>query len=495
MMISLSQQAKAAMLNESAWGCVAQVTSSTASLNSSRVHGLASLSGEVGAPPSRLNMPPPAKSSASQVEAMKALSRILANIPQKQDGCAPMTLKDLEKVPMDSILLASTLLSSDILGSTALAKSKALAIMTDKQERIRQQEIRDCREEMDKAIEQQDKAKKAGIFSVIFDWVIAAVEVISGVLKIVGGVLTGNATTVLGGAMDLLAGLAGVVKATANTLALIDPDNADKYKKVADAAGYVQLGFEIAGALVDVTSAARNLLLTKVIPKVTGNVLKKGADTAIVQAINSGSKSAIDQAAKKVGKEVASQVAAQITQGLSKATLEASKAATKAGVQAFVQQFGVNQMLKQFSQKAIEKMVTKAVTKVGHKAIEKGVQKTAEQVTNEVVKAVRNEVIAAVIKASTYIGIHTTRGALTGASQITSGALAVDRARLQKDIGQLMLDQQWLQSLFALYQAQKNAALKRMGELVEGQSQVVEDGSKAIANAGAVQVQIAAAMV
>jgi secreted effector protein SseC len=37
--------------------------------------------------------------------------------------------------------------------------------------------------------------------------------------------------------------------------------------------------------------------------------------------------------------------------------------------------------------------------------------------------------------------------------------------------------------------------MKRIGELIEGQSQVVQDGSKAIAQAGAVQVQIASAMV
>ncbi|MBB6155177.1 secreted effector protein SseC [Pseudomonas sp. JAI115] len=442
-----------------------------------------------------MHRPTPARVAVSQRDAEAALERILGKIPPRQDGPPPLSLKELEKIPMDAMMLASTLLSSEILGSTALAKSKALAIMTDKQERIRQQEIRDCREEMDKAVEKQDKARKAGIFSVIFDWVIAAVEVVSGVLKIVGGVLTGNVSTVAGGAMDLLAGLAGTIKAIINTVALIDPDNKEAYEKIAKTVGYVQLSFEIAGALVDVTSAVRNLVLTKVIPKVTGTVLKKGADAALVQAIKNGSKTAVDQTAKQVGQQVASQVAEQIIQGLTKATLEASKATAKAGMQRFVQQFGVNQMLKQFSQQAIETLVTQAVARVGHQAIEKGVQKTVEQVTKEIVKAVRNDVIKAVVKASAYVGIHTTRGALAGASQITSGALAVDRARLQKEIDQLVLDQQWLQALFALYQSEKDAALKRMSELVEGQSLVLEDGSKAIANAGAVQVQIAAAMV
>lgn len=444
---------------------------------------------------SRVNTPPAAKLLVSQLEAMKALDRIFANVEVKGENGASVSLKDIEKIPMDSIMLASTLLSSEILGSTAVAKSKAMAIMTDKQEKIRQQEIVDFREQMDKAIEQQDKAKKAGIFGVIFDWIIAAVEVVSGIAKIVGGALTGNVMQVAGGAMDLLAGVAGVVKATANTLALIDPDNAEKYKAVADVAGTVQLSFEIAGAVVDVTSAARNMLVTKVIPKVAGTVMKEGAEQALVAGIKAGSKGAVDQTAKMVGKEVASQVSGQIAQSLGKATLEASKTAGKEAAQKAVQQLGVNRMLEKFSQEAIEQLVTKAVKKVGHGAIDKGVEMTAKEVTKAVTKEINREVMRVALKASTYAAVNITRGAVAGASQITSGALAVDRARLQKEISQLILDQQWLQSFFAFYKEEKDAAMKRMGELIEGQGQAVQEGSKVMAQAGAVQVQIASAMV
>ncbi|OLF53036.1 secretion protein [Pseudomonas chlororaphis] len=426
---------------------------------------------------------------------MKALDRIFANVPLKNESATPISLKDLEKIPMDSIMLASTLLSSEILGSTAMAKSKALAIMTDKQERVRQQEVADFREQMDKAIEQQEKAKKAGIFGVIFDWVIAAVEIVTGVAKIIGGALTGNVMTAAGGAMDLMAGLSGVVKAAANTMALIDPDNAEKYKAIADVAGKIQLGFEIAGAMIDITSAARNMLMTKVIPKVAGTVLKEGAEQALVAGIKAGSKGAIDQTAKMVGKEVASQVSAQIAQSLGKAAMEATKTAGKEAAQKIVQQLGVNRMLEKFSQEAIEKLVTNAVKKVGHGAIDKGVEMTAKEVTKAVTKEINREVLQVALKASTYTAVNVTRSAVAGASQITSGALAVERARLQKEISQLMLDQQWLQSLFTFYKDEKDAAMKRIGELIEGQSQVVQDGSKAIAQAGAVQVQIASAMV
>jgi secreted effector protein SseC len=325
--------------------------------------------------------------------------------------------------------------------------------------------------------------------------VIAAVEIVTGVAKIIGGALTGNVMTAAGGAMDLMAGLAGVVKAAANTMSLIDPDNAEKYRKIADVAGKVQLGFEIAGAVIDITSAARNMLMTRVIPKVAGTVLKEGAEQALVAGIKAGSKGAIDQTAKMVGKEVASQVSAQIAQSLGKVAMEASKTAGKEAAQKIVQQLGVNRMLEKFSQEAIEQLVTKAVQKVGYGAIDKGVEMTAKEVTKAVTKEINREVLQVALKASTYTAVNVTRSAVAGASQVTSGALAVDRAKLQKEISQLMLDQQWLQSLFTFYKDEKDAAMKRIGELIEGQSQVVHDGSKAIAQAGAVQVQIASAMV
>ncbi len=463
--------------------------------NTSVPRGTSSIFGDISQQHSRVSTPPSAKLQVSQLEAAKALDRIFANVQVKSENNIPIGLKDIEKIPMDSIMLASTLLSSEILGNTAMAKSKALAIMTDKQEAVRQQEVAEFREQMDKAIEQQEKAKKAGIFGVIFDWVIAAVEIVTGVAKIVGGVLTGNVMTAAGGAMDLMAGLAGVVKATANTLALIDPDNADKYRAVADAAGKVQMSFEIAGAVVDVASAARNMLVTKVIPKVAGTVMKEGAEQALVAGIKAGSKGAVDQTAKMVGKEVASQVAEQIAQSLGKATLEASKTAGKEAAQKVVQQLGVNRMLEKFSQEAIEQLVTKAVKKVGHGAIEKGLEMTAKEVTKAVTKEINREVLQIALKASTYAAINITRSAVAGSNQITAGALTVDRARLQKEISQLMLDQQWLQSFFAFYKEEKDAAMKRIGELIEGQSQVIQDGSKAIAQAGAAQVKIASAMV
>ncbi|MGF6401555.1 secreted effector protein SseC [Pseudomonas frederiksbergensis] len=457
--------------------------------------GASTVFGDISQHHSQVNTPPAAKYQVSQFEAMQALDRIFSNVPVKGEGGATRTLKGLEKIPMDSIMLASALLSGEILGDTAIAKSKALKIMSDKQQEVRQQEVLQYREQMDKGIEQQENVKKAGIAGVIFDWIIAAVEVVSGAAKIVGGVMTGNPMLVAGGAMDLMAGLSGVVKATANTMALIDTANAEKYRAIADAASTVQMGFEIAGALVDITSAARNMLMTKVIPKVASTVLKEGAEQVLMEGIKAGSKAAVEGTAKTIAKEVASQVSTQIAQSLGRTAMEASKTAAKETAGKVLQQIGVNRMLEKFSQEGIEKLVTKAVKKVGDSAIDQGIEMTAKEVAKAATKEINHEVLKAALKASTYTAINVTRSAVGGVNAISAGALAVERAKMQKEISQLILDQQWLQSVFNFYKEEKDVAMKRIGELLEGQAQVAQGGSKTIANAGAVQVQIASAMV
>ncbi|AOJ83898.1 secretion protein [Burkholderia savannae] len=439
-----------------------------------------------------------AQALVSMKEAAGALGRVLGQFDRasgEKGSASSIGLRDFEKMSMETMLLATTLLSTKALGNTAELKSKALDIMSAKQEEVRRQEIKDYREQIDNAVEQQQKAKKAGIFGVIFDWIVAAVEVVSGVAKMIGGALSGNAMMVAGGAMDLMAGFAGVVKATMNTLALIDEKNADKYRQVADVAAKVQLTFEIAGAVVDVTSAARNMLLTKAIPKATTAVLEKGAGEALEQAVKAGSKQAVETAAQAVGKEVASQVSEQILQGLGKAALEASKKAGKEALQKTVQQLGVNRMLESFSREAIEKMVTKAVQKVANEAIDRGAEMTAQALTQAIAKQVKRDVMAAALKASLSPLLNTTRATVAAASQTTSGVLGVERAKLQKEIDQLILDQQWLQMCFEFYKQQKEAQTKDAQALVEKAGQAIEDGGQALRQSGAVQSRVAAAMV
>ncbi|HBO5144911.1 TPA: type III secretion system translocon subunit SctE [Pseudomonas aeruginosa] len=401
---------------------------------------------------------------------------------------------EFEKMSVELMMVAATLTAGELIGHITDAKAKAVKILGDQQDKLRAEELKEFREQIDKALEQQKKAKKAGIFGVIFDWIVAAVQVVTGVAKMVGGALTGNVMTAAGGAMDLMAGFAGVVKAAMNTMALIDSANADKYRKIADVAAKIQLTFEIAGAAIDFLSAARNLITTKVIPQATKVVLKEGADQALSQAIKNGSKSAAAEIAEQVGKQVADQVSDNLMRSLGKTALEASKTAGRDAAAKVVQQLGVNQMLEKFSREAIESMVSNAVKKVADNAIDKGIEMSARQLTKAIHKELVEQIALATLKASTYVGINAAREAVGGAQKITAGALAMERAQLQKEIDQLILDQQWLMMLVDMFERDKEEQVEEMKRLTEGQTDALAGASEALHDAAQTRVRAATSM-
>lgn len=402
--------------------------------------------------------------------------------------------REFEKMSVELMMVAVTLMAGELIGHITGAKAKAIKILGDKQDSLRAQELKEFREQIEKALEDQKKAKKAGIFGVIFDWVVAAVQVVTGVAKIVGGALTGNAMTAAGGAMDLLAGLAGVVKAAMNTMALIDPANADKYRKVANEAAKVQLVFEIAGAAIDFLSAARNLITTKAISQATKTALKDGAGQALSEAIKTGSKTAVAEIAEKVGRQVADQVSENLIRNLGSTAMQISAAAGKKLANNIVQQVGVNQMLSKFSHEAIEKLVGDVIKRVANDAIDKALGWSIEPLTKAIVKEVSQRVAHATLKASTYIGINATREAANGMQKVTLGALNMERAQLQKEIDQLVLDQQWVMMLLQMFDQYKKQQVEEIKRLTEGQAEALSGASDTLSDAAQTRVRGATSM-
>jgi secreted effector protein SseC len=298
--------------------------------------------------------------------------------------------------------------------------------------------------------------------------------------------VTGNVSMAAGGAMDFLAGAAGVVKAVAETMAVVDPDNAEKYKAIAEKAGHVQLAFEIAGAVVDVTSAISHALITKVVPSVTKEVLKEGAEKVLVEAVKSGSKDAVAASAKAIGKEVAAKVAGDIAEQLGKTALDASKNTV---AKELAKTIGVRQLMEAFSREAIEEMVTKTVQKVATEAMESGGEITAKALTKKITRELTYEVTKAVMKASAFTALNVVRGATGGASKVVSGVIEIERAKLQKQIELLMLDQQWLQILLDEFEQRKKETVEKTKELIDGQANAVQGGSDALKQTYGTKIQ------
>lgn len=444
-------------------------------------------------PPPRLHalpgMPPAAHERGVSVhDAALALERIMARF----DGGAPgprVSLPDVERADMEALAMTATVLSLRSFGDTAKATLKALEIATQAEDSLRREQVLQYQQQMDHAVEQADKARKAGVLGVVFDWIIAVAEVVSGLFKMVTGTLTGNPLSVAGGAMDLMAGLAGLVKATANTLALVDPDNAEKHRAAADEAGKVQLSFEIAGAAVDVTSAARNLLVTRVMGKTAISVLENGAAPVLLAAIREGSEGAITGIARSVGRDVAEQVAVQIRQTVGKACRESAEGASRAlGVPGF------NRVAEAFTREAIEVLVARSVERVAARAMAKGGVISAEALATAVGRQVADDVVRAVLKASVTV-LDVTRTVAQSTRQAAGGVLALQRAALQQDIEALILDQQWLQTCIQFHETTKRVANDSLGDLAGRQAAVLDGMHGMAGRAASLQVRIASGMV
>ncbi|PHV11475.1 type III secretion system translocon subunit SctE [Chitinimonas sp. BJB300] len=416
-----------------------------------------------------------------------ALNRILQPFTKDATGKS-LTLADIERTPMDAMTLAASLLGVKALGDTANLKSLALEIRTKGVEAVRLRQNEDLRKEVDKSIEDAQKAQKAGIIGAILDWVISIAEIVSGIVKIVTGVLTGNVGSVVGGVMDLSAGAAGIVKAICETAALIDPKNAEKYKAVAEVAGKVQLAFEMAGMFVDALSVGRGMMAARSAVKGTEAVMVAGSGEALKQAMKIGGetgKQAVSNVASAVGKAVADQAAAQVLKELTEKT-----------VKNILTQ---GQLVQAFSKSAIEQMVTRAVEGVAKSAAKSAAEITAESLTREVVKAVQREVVEAAVKAciksSANIGKAVVRAGATGVNGIAQGEIRRERAELQEMVQQLIAEGNFMQFLIDEFEKLKKQVNNDIRSLLDGAGKAISGGAESIQKNGAVLGNIANSIV
>lgn len=430
-------------------------------------------------------------------EAEKALQRILTPFFEGKETKVSgnvgnkSALASLEKASMDAMVLMAANLSISTFADTANSAMKASKIMTDTQDFLRDKKVKEYQEQLSKAVEQSDKAKKGGIFGAIFDWIIGAVEAIYGAIKLVEGALrcavgdvAGGALEIASGAAYLAAGVAGLVKAAAETAILCGADKA-KCQSVIDVAGKVQLGCEVVGMALDIFQAGRAISATRSIAKGTETVMKEAAPK-LVDGISKGSTEAVSGVAKEVGKQVAEQVSNQVIANLGKGLKEAAEQGGRKIASG---------LMDAFSKEAIEQLVTRSVEEVGKQAIKKGIQVTAEEVTKQVVKEVSHEVIKTAIKACMFGSLDVIRATAGAGKAITAGSIAVEKAKLQKQIEELILKQNFVEFCYDWYDKAREQQMKSVKDLISKQGDSLEGASKVISQTGAIQARIAGSTV
>ncbi|CFW56751.1 secretion system effector protein SseC [Yersinia enterocolitica] len=374
--------------------------------------------------------------------------------------------------------------------------SQQMERATDVQTFLRDKRVAEYQQQIDKAVEQADKAKKAGIFTAVFDWIVGAVEVVYGALKVAEGVLTGDPLAIASGVAYLAAGTAGLGKAAAETAMLLGASK-EKCQEVIDVAGKVQLGCECFAMAIDIFQAARAINAARTVTKGASEVLKSGASEALTDAIKRGASGEIEQLAEKFGKDVSQQVSRNISLNVMETemvevgnmTSAAAKQAAKAEIAL------VRNITKSFTHEGIEKLVGGVAKKLAQDAIKKGITLTAEQFSQQCVKAIMKKSVTTILKDIATSPLLIMQKCTAAAGQVNSGQLAIQSANLRKEIEKLILDQDFTQFMDEWVERNKQHQLKQLKDTSEAAQDTVTKLSDNIKQNSMLQTQIAGSLV
>ncbi|MFI0488744.1 MAG: type III secretion system translocon subunit SctE [Yersinia sp. (in: enterobacteria)] len=212
-------------------------------------------------------------------QAEKALQRLLST---GSEGMHQPTLRDVMQMDPMVLSVMMTQLVLDLSSSNASSICKQLERATEVQSELRNKQVEKYQAQINDSVAQSDQARKAAIVNVIFSWIIAAVETVVGVLKIMEGLVTGNPLAVASGAAYLTAGVAGMVKAGAETALLLGADK-ETCNDIIKVAGTVQSASEGVALVLDVVQIGRGI-------RAAGELTKEAVTKAVKEGVGHSSK-------------------------------------------------------------------------------------------------------------------------------------------------------------------------------------------------------------
>jgi secreted effector protein SseC len=212
-------------------------------------------------------------------QAEKALQRLLST---GSEGMHQPTLRDVMQMDPMVLSVMMTQLVLDLSSSNASSICKQLERATEVQSELRNKQVEKYQAQINDSVAQSDQARKAAIVNVIFSWIIAAVETVVGVLKIMEGLVTGNPLAVASGAAYLTAGVAGMVKAGAETALLLGADK-ETCNDIIKVAGTVQSASEGVALVLDVVQIGRGI-------RAAGELTKEAVKTAVKEGLGHSTK-------------------------------------------------------------------------------------------------------------------------------------------------------------------------------------------------------------
>lgn len=420
-------------------------------------------------------------------EASNALKQLLDAVPGNHKR--PSLPDFLQTNPAVLSMLMTTLILS-VFGNNAQSLCQQLERATEVQNALRDKQVKEYQEQIQKAIEQEDKARKAGIFGAIFDWITGIFETVIGALKVVEGFLSGNPAEMASGVAYIAAGCAGMVKAGAETAMMCGADH-DTCQAIIDVASKIQVGCEVVAMALDVFQIGRAFMATRGLSGAAAKVLDSGLGEEMVERMVGAGEGEIEELAEKFGEEVSENFSKQFEaierEMVSPGEMEEESAEFSRNVE--------NNMTrsagKSFTKEGVKAMAKEAAKEALEKYAQEGGKFLLKNFRNKVLWNMFKKILYALLRDCSFKGLQAIRCATEGASQMNTGMVNTEKAKLEKKIEQLITQQRFLDFIMQQTENQKKIEQKRLEELYKGSGAALRDVLDTIDHYSSVQARIA----
>ncbi|EEI0561315.1 type III secretion system translocon protein [Salmonella enterica] len=422
-------------------------------------------------------------------EADDALKQLLNAVPGNHK--AP-PLPDFLQINPTLLPMMLTALVLSVFGSNAQLLCQQLERATEVQNTLRNKQVKEYQEQIQKAIEQADKARKAGIFGAIFDWITGIFETVIGALKVVEGFLSGNGAEMASGVAYMAAGCAGMVKAGAETAMLFGADP-DTCKAIINVTSKIQLGCETVALVLDVFQIGRAFMAARGLTGAAEKVLDSGFGEEIAERMaGAGAGEAeIDALAEEFGR--------QVSENFSKAfepferemvdlgEMEEESASFSRDVEKnMTQRAG-----KSFTKEGVKAMAKEAAKEALEKYMQKEEKLLLDDFRKKVLSKIFKKIIYALIRDYSFKSLQAIRCATEGGNQANAGVIKIEKTKLEKKIEQLIAQQQFLEFIMEQTEGQKKMEQKRLQALYKDSGTALKDMLDTIDSYSSVQARMA----
>ncbi|EID4764540.1 type III secretion system translocon protein [Salmonella enterica] len=420
-------------------------------------------------------------------EASNALKQLLDAVPG--DHKRP-SLPDFLHINPTVLSMMMTSLILNVFGNNAQSLCQQLERATEVQNALRNKQVKEYQEQIQKAIEQEDKARKAGIFGAIFDWITGIFETVIGALKVVEGFLSGNPAEMASGVAYIAAGCAGMVKAGAETAMMCGADH-DTCQAIIDVASKIQVGCEVVAMALDVFQIGRAFMATRGLSGAAAKVLDSGLGEEMVERMVGAGEGEIEELAEKFGEEVSENFSKQFEtierEMVSPGEMEEESAEFSRKVE--------NNMTKNagksFTKEGVKAMAKEAAKEALEKCAQEGGKFLLKNFRNKVLWNMFKKILYALLSDCSFKGLQAIRCATEGASQMNTGMVKADKAKLEKKIEQLITQQRFLDFIMQQTEDQKKIEQKRLEELYKSSGAALRGALDTIDHYSSVQARIA----